>query len=83
MRAVFNGETLVNEVAFDVGRGLQHHLLGTHRADKAATDHHILRNYVTLELCILAEYKRDTMHVALNLAIEMKLAFRFHVAGDR
>ena len=34
--------TLVNEVAFDVRRGLQHHLLGTHRADKAATDHHIL-----------------------------------------
>ena len=50
MRAVFNGETLVNEVAFDVRRGLQHHLLGTHRADKAATDHHILRNDVTLKL---------------------------------
>ena len=83
MRAVFNGGDFVNEVAFDVRRGLQHHLLGTHRADKAATDHHILRNDVTLKLCILAEYERDTAYVALNSTIEMKLAFRFHVAGDR
>jgi hypothetical protein len=83
MRAVFNGETLVNEVAFDVCRGLQHHLLGTHRADKAATDHHILCNYVTLKLCILSEYEGDTAHVALNLAIEMKLALRCYAAGDR
>jgi hypothetical protein len=52
-------------------------------ADKAATDHHILRNNVTLKLCILSEYKRDTVHVALDLAIEMKLALRFHVASDR
>ena len=54
----------------------------TDRTDKAATDHYILRNYATLELCVLAEHKRDAMHVALNLAIEMKLTIRCHVAGD-
>ncbi|MGA8690342.1 MAG: hypothetical protein WB662_10675 [Methyloceanibacter sp.] len=48
-----------------------------------ATDHHVVRNYATLELRVLAEHKRDAMDVALNLAIEMDLTLRCHIAGDR
>ena len=33
MRALFNGETLVKDVAFDAGLGLQHYPQCTHRAD--------------------------------------------------
>src|SRR3974390_1816915 len=83
MRAMFNGETVMNKVAFDVGRGLQHYPQCTHRAEKAATDHHVLRNYATLELRVLAKHERDAMDVALNSAIDMKLALRCYIAGDR
>jgi hypothetical protein len=41
------------------------------------TDHYILRNHTTLELCILAD-TRATQCVAPNLAIEMERAFRCH-----
>jgi hypothetical protein len=58
MRALFNGETLVKDVAFDVALGLQHHPQCADRADKAATDHYILSNYATLKLRVLSEHKR-------------------------
>ena len=75
-------ETLVEEVAFDVSRGLQHHLQRADRADETATDHDLLRNDVTFNLRSLPKYKSDAMDVALNLAIEVKLALRCHVAVD-
>jgi hypothetical protein len=53
MRALFKGKTLVEEVAFDVSRGLQHHPQRADRADKAATDHHVLRNNAAFNLRIL------------------------------
>jgi hypothetical protein len=83
MRALLKGKTPVEQAAFDVSRGLQHHPERADRTNEAPTDRHVLRNDVTLELCILAEHKRDTLNVALNSAIEMKLALRCHVSGDR
>ena len=82
VRALLKGKTLVEEVAFDVSRGLQHHLQRADRADETATDDHLLRNDATLELSILSKYKSDAMDVAVNLAIEAKLALRCHVAVD-
>ena len=83
MRAMFNGETLVNEVAFDVGRGLQGYSQCTDRANEATPDHYILRNYTPLELRVLSEHKRDATDVPLNLAVEMELALGCHIAGNR
>jgi len=83
MRALFDGEALVKDVAFDVGLGLQDHPQCSQRADNAATDHSILRNYTTVELRVLSEHKRDAMYVPLNFAVEMDLALRCHIAGDR
>ena len=83
MRALFNGETLVKDVAFDVGLGLQHYPQCTHPADETATHHYILRNYATLELRVLSEYKRDAMYIPLNLAVEMEFAIGCHIPGDR
>ena len=53
VRAQFNGQTLVKEVAFDVSRGLQHHFQRADRANKAAMDHHVLRDNVAFNLRIL------------------------------
>ena len=64
VRALLKGKTLVEEIAFHMSRGLQHYPQRADRADKTATDHHVLRNNVTLKLCILAEYKRQAMDVA-------------------
>jgi hypothetical protein len=53
MRALFKGKTLVEEVAFDVSRGLQHYPQRADRANKAAADHHVFRNNATFNLRIL------------------------------
>ena len=64
----------MEEVAFDVSRGLQYYPQRADRANKAATDHYILRNHTALELRVLSQHKRDAMYVPLNLAVEMELA---------
>ena len=53
VRALFKGKALVEEIAFDVRRGLQYHLQRADRANKAATDHHVLRNNAAFNLRIL------------------------------
>jgi hypothetical protein len=54
MRALLKGKTVVEEIAFHMTRGLQHHPQRTDRPDKAATDHHVLGNHVALKLCVLS-----------------------------
>ena len=82
IRALLKGKTLVDEIAFDLSRGLQHHPERVDRANKATTDLHILGDDVTLKLRILPKYQRNATNVALNLTIDMKLTFRCHIACD-
>src|SRR6476620_10427005 len=75
-------ETLMIDVALDMGHGLQRHAQASDRADKAAADHHVLCRHIAFERGALAENQRDARDVAVDLAIEMDLAFRRDVARD-
>ena len=71
-------------LAFDAGIGFQRHCsLHLTEPIRWPRDRDVLRHYVAFELGILSEYKSDTVYVALNVAIDMKLAFRRHIAGYR
>src|SRR5262245_31257446 len=70
------------DVALDMGHGLQRHAQASDRADETAADHHILCRHIPFERGALAENQGDARDVAMDLAIEMDLAFRRHVARD-
>src|SRR5262245_50102379 len=70
------------DVALDMGHGLQRHAQASDRADETAADHYILCRHIPFERGALAENQGDARDVAMDLAIEMDLAFRRHVARD-
>src|SRR6476646_998956 len=75
-------ETLMIDVALDMGHDLQRHAQASDRADEAAADYHVLCRHIAFERGALAENQRDARDVAMDLAIEMDLAFRRDVARD-
>ena len=81
--ALLDGEALMVDVALDMGLRLERHAQAPDRAEHAAAHHDILGEHAAGDLRLVAEQERAAMHVALDLAVDLDLAFRGHVAGDR
>jgi hypothetical protein len=72
----------MEKIAFHMGLGLQRNQTRPDRSNETAADHDLLSDYTALESRVLAKNQRDTMDVALNLAVKMDLALRRHIASD-
>jgi len=80
--ALLHGETLVIDVALDMGHGLQRHAQGSDRTREVAADHDIVGYHIALELGAFRQHKGDARHVPLDVALKLDLAFRRHVANE-
>ena len=80
--ALLDGEALMEDIALDMGLRLQRHAQAADRADDAAAHHDILGDHAAHHLRLVAEQERAAMNVALDLAVDLDLALRGHVAGD-
>src|SRR5262249_14484854 len=81
--ALLNGKALVVDVAFDARWPLKRNAQTFDRSDQAAAHNNLLGLDLAPHLRLVAEQKRLAVDVALNLAVDLDLAFRGDVAGDR
>src|SRR5262245_20301462 len=61
---------------------LQRHPQAPDRAEHPATHYAILCQHAARDLRLVAKQERAALHVTLDFAIDLDLAFRGHVAGD-
>src|SRR3990170_3954272 len=79
---LLDGKALVKDVAFHMGLRLERNAQAPDRSDNVAAYNYILGRNTTRHLRLVAEQKRAATDVALNLAVELDLAFRGDIASD-
>ena len=80
--ALLDGDGLVVDIAFDMARGLQQHAAAANGAEHMAADDALLGNDAAGDAGLLADHDVRAVNVALDLALDLDLAFRHEVAVD-
>ena len=73
----------MEDVAFNVGLRLERNAHAPDRSDNVAAHDYIVGRNTARHVRFVAEQKRGATNVALNLAVDLELAFRGDVASDR
>jgi len=71
----------VEDVTFDMRWRLECNAQTSDRSDQVAAHNNVLSHDPASHLRLVAEQKRAAMNVALNLAVDLDLAFRGDVAA--
>src|SRR5262249_51189735 len=74
---------LVEDVALDMRRSLERNTQTFNRSDKVAAHNNLLGYDAARHVRLIAEQKRAAVDIPLNLAIDLDLAFRGDVSGNR
>ena len=80
---LLDGKALVEDVAFHVGLRLERNAQAPNGSDNVAAHNYILGRNTARHVTFVAEQKRAATNVALNLAVDLELAFGGDVASDR
>src|SRR6185312_16065616 len=80
---LLDGKALVEDVAFHMALPLERNTQARDRSYKMAAHNYILGRNSARHPRLVAEQKRAATDVALNLAVDLDLAFRGDVASDR
>jgi hypothetical protein len=78
----FDRQRLVIDLAFDVARGLQDHLLATNRSHHLPTYDDHVGNDATRDPAVLSNHYDRTMDVTLHVTFNMDLALANEVPED-
>ena len=82
MRAAFDGDGFVNDVALNLCRRGQPHFQAAHPADHMAIDHNIIRNDFAFNGCTFANGQEMGANVAVHPAFHLDVTGGFQIAGD-
>ena len=83
VRTLLDAELLVEDIAFDAARSLQHHAAPADRAGDAAAHDDFVRHDAAGDASSLADNDVGGVQVTLDLSVDVHLAFRDEIADDR
>ena len=83
VRTGFNGDCLVDDVAFDAGSRRQANLQATHAANDTAIHNNIVSDDFAFDCGTFADGQQVGANVAFNLTFNLDIACCFQVTGDQ
>ena len=82
MRARFNGDGLVNDVAFDTGRRGQANLEATNTTDNATIDHNIIGDNFTTDRRTFTDDQQMRADIAIDDTLDVDITRGAQIADD-